>query len=113
MRILAYGGKKLYIYIAGIIFALMNGAILPIFSIFMGKSLYSLLVIDAHPDYESEINRINMYALFMALLGIAKLIIYTLQTSCFLYIGELITRNIRVATYDKILKMPVCWFDRV
>lgn len=115
-RIFAYSKTKKGPFIAGIMMALANGVIFPIFSIFLSKMLVVLLSVQASVSSgmevsQSDINEINLYALIFLLLGIAAFFLTTFQMACFNYVGEEITRQIRTDVFHKILRMPIPWFD--
>lgn len=53
----------------------------------------------------------NLYALIFLILGIVAFIANFFQMFLFSYVGEEITKNIRIEAYSKMLKMPIPWFD--
>ena len=77
--------------------ALANGVIFPIFSIFLSKMLTVLLKIQttANPLQE-DLDNIKLYALLFLILGISAFVLTTIQMTCFTYVGEEITRKIRI-----------------
>ena len=92
--------------------ALANGVIFPIFSIFLSKMLTVLLKVQiAIEPAEEDRENIKFYALIFLILGIAAFFVTTVQMTCFTYVGESITRKIRIETFYKIMKMPIPWFD--
>lgn len=54
----------------------------------------------------------NRYSLYFLLFGIGAFILNVLQMTIFSYIGEELTQKVRNQTYQKILKMPIPWFDK-
>ena len=60
---------------------------------------------------KTDLHNILLYSLLFFLFGVASFILTTIQTACFSYVGDDITKKIRMDTYRKILKMPVAWFD--
>lgn len=80
----------------GIVAALANGVIFPVFSIFLSKMLASLLKISYNPNDQTEIDNINLYALIFLILGLAAFVISTIQISTLGIVGEHITKQIRI-----------------
>lgn len=95
----------------GIFFALVNGAVFPVFSLFFAKMLNSLLIIAMEPNSPTEIANINFYALLFVILGVASFLLTTLQNACMIVVGEDITKKIRVDVFHKMLKLPIPFFD--
>lgn len=73
--------------------------------------LASLLKIAVNPNDQTEIDNINLYALIFLILGIIAFVLCTIQISTLGIVGEHITKQLRVETFYKILRMPVPWFD--
>ena len=53
----------------------------------------------------------DLYALIFLILGIIAFIVNTFQQGLFGKVGTVITMKVRDETYQKILKMPIPWFD--
>lgn len=86
-RIFAYSKDKIHIFILGIVCALANGVIFPIFSIFLSKMLASLLIISTDKTNQKEIDNINFYALIFLILAICALVVCTIQITSFGIVG--------------------------
>ena len=115
-RLFKYSSRKLPLFALGIVMALANGVIFPIFSIFLARMFVLLLQVQNSVQTNTKvdpsvIDDINLYALIFLLLGIAALFVMTLQLTALTLVGEEITLRIRTETYRKILKMPIPWFD--
>jgi ATP-binding cassette subfamily B (MDR/TAP) protein 1 len=107
-----YTDKKL-LFAFGILVAMANGSIFPIFSIFLSKMLAVLLSFTQNPGNSTQARSdANTYALIYLILAIAAFIFNILQQTIFTNIGESVTEKLRNETYLKILKMPVRWFDK-
>ena len=78
---------------------------------FLGRMLDILFImfISPTPDARSDA---NLYAIIFAVLGLAGLITTVVQSIIFTYIGEKMTKQLRLETYRKMLKMPIPWFDK-
>lgn len=100
-RLFRYSSRKVPLFILGIVMALANGVIFPIFSIFLSRMFVSLLEVQVAVMKKTEvpqetINDINKYALIFFLLGIAAFIVTTIQMTSLTLVGEEITRRIRI-----------------
>ena len=95
----------------GIFFALANGTIFPLFSLFLAKMLDVLLKLYNNPNDQTAIENANLYALLFLVLAIAALLCTTMQTAIFKLIGESITTKLRVEVFNKLLRLPIPFFD--
>ena len=91
-RLFAYSESKMCIFMVGIVAALANGVIFPIFSIFLARMLAVLLAIQLdkqmnRPHDSQDLYNIRLYALLFFLFGVAAFILTTIQTACFTYVG--------------------------
>lgn len=84
------------LFIVGVIAALANGVIFPLFSIFLSRMLAALLAVSINKNDQDQINNINLYALIFLILGICAFILCTIQITVFNIVGESITRKIRI-----------------
>jgi ATP-binding cassette subfamily B (MDR/TAP) protein 1 len=71
--------------------------------------LVTLLNFKDHPAQSRK--DANLYALVIFLLAVFAFFIVISQNVLFSLIGEHITKKIRLEVYNKILRMPVSWFD--
>ena len=95
-RIFSYSSDRCGLFIVGIIFALANGTIFPIFSLFLARMLNVLLDLYINPNNQEAIDQANLFALLFFVLGIANFICMTMQIALFRIIGESITIKLRV-----------------
>ncbi|KAL3648160.1 ATP-binding cassette, sub-B (MDR TAP), member 4 [Castilleja foliolosa] len=106
-RRLAYLNKpELPIVIVGAIFAIVNGAIMPIFGILISSVIKSF--------YETP--RIlrrdtRFWALMFVLLGVISLVTYPARTYLFGLAGNKLIRRIRRMCFGKVVSMEIGWFD--
>lgn len=84
------------LFIVGVIAALANGVIFPLFSIFLSRMLAALLAVSINKNDQDQINNINLYALIFLILGICAFVLCTIQITVFNIVGESITRKIRI-----------------
>jgi ATP-binding cassette subfamily B (MDR/TAP) protein 1 len=88
------------------------GLIYPIFSVFLGNIINALFYL-ADPKMRSQ-GRIdaNRAALAFLLLAIGVFIFQILRDYLTYVVGDEVTTNIRKETFQKMLKMPIYWFDK-
>jgi len=84
----------MWAFALAIVMAVLNGVIYPIFSIFLAKMLTTLLTF--LNDKEQARKDANMYALIYVFLAIAGFFVNFFQTILFSYVGEKITKKIRI-----------------
>lgn len=95
-RIFAYSVSKIKYFIVGIIMALINGCIFPVFSIFLAHLLEALLILDFDPTDAQALKDVDLYSLVFFILSIGAFIITTIQIWFFSIVGEEITKKIRI-----------------
>jgi ATP-binding cassette subfamily B (MDR/TAP) protein 1 len=109
-RLFKYNRSDVWLFIMGSIGALLNGAIYPVFSLFLARMIEILTYLQIGFG-KYNINDANLQALIFLIIGIASFIFSVMQTYAFTIIGDRLTKKIRVECYRKMLKMPVAWFD--
>ncbi|CAD8206584.1 unnamed protein product [Paramecium octaurelia] len=133
-RLFTYNSEEKIQFVIGILAALANGCIFPIFSLFLGdmitvlvesnpsfadyqchmtynnpsKDLCDMVKKDLQDEVSSKANRI---ALSFFLIGVAAQIFWFIQTYALSYVGEKLTCKLRIDTYRKLLRMPIPFFD--
>ena len=109
-RLFAYVSDQKLLFVIGILCAVANGLIFPFFSIFLSKMLAVLVEFGNNPV--AARSDANNYALYFLLFGIGAFILNVIVQTIFSVIGQELTEKIRNQTYEKILKMPIPWFDK-
>ena len=109
-RLFAYCDHRKCLFFLGVVVAVLNGLIFPIFSIFLAKMIGVLLNFDS--DIEKARNDSNLYALIYFIIGVGSLLTNIAQFGIMSLVGEEMTERIRNEVYFKILKMPVSWFNK-
>jgi ABC-type Mn2+/Zn2+ transport system permease subunit len=84
----------MWAFALAVLMAVLNGVIFPIFSIFLSKMLATL--IKFLDDKEQARKDANMYALIYVFLAIAAFVVNFFQMVLFSYVGEEITKKIRI-----------------
>jgi len=107
-RLLAYNKEEKHILVLGIIVALINGAIFPLFAIILAN----MLEVFTDPNADDFRERANLNALFFFICAIAALLANSLQLGMLGQVGESLTLKIRTDIFKKLLKMTMGWFDQ-
>ncbi|XP_073064615.1 LOW QUALITY PROTEIN: ABC transporter B family member 4 [Primulina eburnea] len=107
IRRLAYLNKpELPVLLVGTIFAVINGAILPLFGILISE------VIKAFFETPHKLRKDSKFwALMFVVLGVVSFIAYPARTYLFGVAGNKLIRRIRLMCFEKVVNMEVSWFD--
>lgn len=92
-RVFSYSSGKACQFILGIIVAILNGLIFPVFSIFLSKMLTILIQFNLNPVQART--DANTYALVFLIIAIVSFFTNSLQIIIFNRIGEDITSKVR------------------
>ncbi|KAL2535447.1 ABC transporter B family member 4 [Forsythia ovata] len=107
IRRLAYLNKpELPVLVAGILSAIINGAIVPLFGILLSiviKTFYE-------PPHKLQEDS-KFWALMFVVLGAVSLLAYPARTYFFGVAGCKLIRRIRLMCFEKVVNMEVGWFD--
>lgn len=100
-------------FVIGVILTILNGLVYPVFSIFLSVIITSLFDLQSSKPATVDKGRhdadiASLVFLILAVAGFLGIFARDLMTYI---VGEEITSNIRKTAYNKILKMPVYWFD--
>lgn len=107
IRRLAHLNKpEIPVLIAGAIFAIINGAIMPIFGILISSVIKSFY----EPPHELRKDS-KFWAIIFMVLGVVSLIAYPARTYLFGVAGNKLIRRIRLMCFEKVVNMEVGWFD--
>jgi ATP-binding cassette subfamily B (MDR/TAP) protein 1 len=109
-RLFQYNKPDVCIMLIGMLAALINGCIFPVFSLFLARMIEVLTYLQLKFGDKSQQDA-NMQALVFFILGIGAFILGSVQIGIFAIVGDRLTHRLRVDCYNKILKMPVAWFD--
>ncbi|KAG6429222.1 hypothetical protein SASPL_107267 [Salvia splendens] len=94
------------VLIAGAVFAIINGSILPIFGILISSVIKSFF------ESPSELRKdTKFWAIIFMVLGVVSLIAYPARTYLFGVAGNKLIRRIRLMCFEKVVNMEVGWFD--
>ncbi|KAL8062077.1 hypothetical protein ABFX02_02G123200 [Erythranthe guttata] len=94
------------VLIVGTIFAIIAGAILPVFGLLFSGVIKSFYELPHKLKKESE-----FWALMLVILGVVSLISNPSKTHLFGIAGNKLIRRIRLMCFEKVVNMEIGWFD--
>jgi ATP-binding cassette subfamily B (MDR/TAP) protein 1 len=106
-EIWAYQKPEIIPTIFAVFFAGLSGAVMPIFSIVFARMVASFY----NPDTENVKKDTHFYMGMFFMIGCVALVANLGMSSLFAFVGEKLTRRLRVAVYRSLLRQPVGFFD--
>ncbi|XP_072979555.1 putative ABC transporter B family member 8 [Typha angustifolia] len=106
-RLLAMNSSEWKQATIGSISAVIYGSLQPIYALSIGGMIAAFYVQD-HDEMKAIIRH---YALIFSSLSVVSILVNLLQHYNFAYMGEHLTRRIRVKVLEKILSFETAWFD--
>ena len=97
--------------VIGIFVSILQGSLLPIFGILLGKMLFVLQYIPFFNPYTKIRSDSDYYCMLMLVVSILSFFTAVSQKFCFGVIGENVTMKIRKQLYAGILSKHMGWFD--
>lgn len=91
----------------GCISAVIFGAIQPVYAITIGGMIAAFFL----PSHDEVKAHVSIYSLIFFSLSIISILVNILQHYNFAYMGERLTRRIRLRMLEKILTFETAWFD--
>ncbi|KAE9464489.1 hypothetical protein C3L33_03603, partial [Rhododendron williamsianum] len=91
----------------GSLSAIAFGAIQPVYALTIGGMISAFFL----PSHEEMRARIRTYALIFSTLSIISIVVNLLQHYNFSYMGEQLTKRIRLKMLEKVLTFEAAWFD--
>ncbi|KAK6944919.1 ABC transporter type 1, transmembrane domain, partial [Dillenia turbinata] len=91
----------------GSISAAIFGSVQPVYAITIGGMIAAFFV----QDHDEMRARIRTYSMILSSLTLLSLIVNLLQHYNFAYMGEQLTKRIRLRMLEKILTFEAAWFD--
>ncbi|XP_010271028.1 PREDICTED: ABC transporter B family member 21-like [Nelumbo nucifera] len=104
---LAYLNKpEIPVMLLGVIFAVINGSIFPVFSILLSS------IIKTFYKPPSELRRdLQFWALMFVILGLTTLVASLARTYFFAVAGCKLVKRVRSMCFEKVVLMEIGWFD--
>lgn len=107
-RLLSLNSPEWKQALTGSFSAIAFGAVQPIYALTIGGMISAFF---AQSHYEMQA-RIRTYSLIFCSLSLASIILNLVQHYNFAYMGEHLTKRIRLRTLEKILTFETAWFDK-
>ncbi|KAK6162933.1 hypothetical protein DH2020_002774 [Rehmannia glutinosa] len=95
------------VLVAGAIFAIITGAILPIFGLLFSLVIKTFYELPHKLKKDSE-----FWALMFVILGVVSLIGYPSRAYLFSVAGTKLIQRIRLMCFEKVVNMEIGWFDK-
>ncbi|EFA83580.1 hypothetical protein PPL_02646 [Heterostelium album PN500] len=103
-RIFKMSQEEWPFFLLGVLGAMVNGAIMPVFSIIFSEILK---VFNSTSMYHDAIRLCLWFLLLASCAGVANFV----QISSFTYIGEVLTYHLRYFSFRSIIRQDIGWFD--
>jgi ATP-binding cassette subfamily B (MDR/TAP) protein 1 len=107
-RLLSYNKDDRFWMTMGVLSALVNGCIFPMFALLLSR----ILDIISNPGASDFRSRANFIAYMYLVCGAGFIIFNSLQLGIFTYIAENLSTKLRVDFFRKLLKMHIGWHDK-
>ncbi|XP_071713905.1 ABC transporter B family member 21-like isoform X2 [Rutidosis leptorrhynchoides] len=108
LRRLAYLNKpEIPILIIGSIAAIINGTLLPLFSIMLSNMIKTFY----EPPHQMK-SSTRFWALMFVILGLVSLLATPGKSYCFAIAGAKLVKRIRSLCFEKVINMEISWFDK-
>uniref|UniRef100_A0A673AQ81 ATP-binding cassette, sub-family B (MDR/TAP), member 4 n=1 Tax=Sphaeramia orbicularis TaxID=375764 RepID=A0A673AQ81_9TELE len=95
--------------VVGIICAIINGAMQPVFAILFSK--ITTVFTELYVDPEGVKQKSTMYSLLFVAIGATSFVTMFLQGFCFGKSGEILTLKLRLKAFTAIMRQDLGWFD--
>ena len=109
-RLFPYASDRMCLFAVGMLFALANGTISPLFGLLLARMLNALLDLSNNSS-QAAMDQANVFALWFLVLGVASFISMAMQMAIFRVIGGSMTARLRGQVFDKLMRLPVPFFD--
>ncbi|XP_017280598.1 ATP-binding cassette, sub-family B (MDR/TAP), member 4 [Kryptolebias marmoratus] len=93
--------------LVGLICAIANGAIQPLFAVLFSK----IITVFAEQDQEVVRVRANFFSLMFVVIGVVCFFTMFLQGFCFGKSGEVLTLKLRLGAFKSMMRQDLGWFD--
>ncbi|KAL3815059.1 hypothetical protein ACJIZ3_016327 [Penstemon smallii] len=107
LRLARLNKPEVPVLILGAPFAIICGAILPIFGLLISSVIKAFYEMPHKLKKDSE-----FWALMLVILGLVSLFAYPSQSYLFGVAGNKLIRRVRLMSFDKVVNMEVGWFDK-
>ncbi|CAN0901477.1 Putative ABC transporter B family member 8 [Linum grandiflorum] len=106
-RLLSLNSPEWKQAVMGSLSAVVFGGVQPFYALTVGGMIAAFFA----PSHEEVNARIRMYSLIFCSLSVVSMILNLVQHYNFAYMGEMLTKRIRLRMLEKILSFEAAWFD--
>ncbi|XP_050218583.1 putative ABC transporter B family member 8 [Mercurialis annua] len=106
-RLLALNSPEWKQGLIGSLSAIIFGAVQPVYALTIGGMIAAFFA----PTHEEMKARIRTYSLIFCSLSLVSILVNLIQHYNFAYMGERLTKRIRLRMVEKILSFETAWFD--
>ncbi|XP_013885124.1 multidrug resistance protein 1 [Austrofundulus limnaeus] len=107
LQVLRLNGSEWPLMVLGLICAIINGGIQPVFAILFSK----IITVFANPDDSVVRERANFFSLMFVAIGVVCFFTMFLQGFCFGRSGEILTLKLRLGAFKSMMRQDLGWFD--
>ena len=111
-RLFSFNRDKKYLFGLALFFSFLLGFVIPSTSYIFARIYTSLFKISATETFQEGIDSRKSSLLIYIFLSIGYFLLTFLQILTSFVMGSETTKNIRISVYDKLLKLPISWFER-
>ncbi|XP_038135088.1 ATP-dependent translocase ABCB1-like [Cyprinodon tularosa] len=106
-RVLLLNASEWPYILVGLICAIINGAMQPIFAVLFSK----IITVFVETDQDLVRKRANFFSLMFVVMGVVSLFTMFLQGFCFGKSGEVLTLKLRLGAFKAMMRQDLGWFD--
>ena len=111
-KLYSFNNHKKYLFGLALFFSILLGFVIPSTSYIFSKIYTSLFKLSATETFEDGIDLRKSSLLIYIFLSVGYFLLSFLQILTSFVLGSETTKNIRIHVYDKLLKLPISWFER-
>ncbi|XP_062841934.1 ATP-binding cassette, sub-family B (MDR/TAP), member 4 isoform X1 [Trichomycterus rosablanca] len=93
--------------VVGVLCAIVNGGLQPAFAVIFSK----IIAVFAETDENVKRERVNLFSMLFAGIGVASFIALFLQGFCFGKAGEILTMRLRYKAFKAMMRKELGWYD--
>ncbi|XP_028631884.1 multidrug resistance protein 1B isoform X2 [Grammomys surdaster] len=94
--------------VVGVLCAVINGCLQPVFAIVFSRIVG---VFSRDDDHETKQRNCNLFSLFFLIMGMISFVTYFFQGFTFGKAGEILTKRVRYMVFKSMLRQDISWFD--
>jgi ATP-binding cassette subfamily B (MDR/TAP) protein 1 len=98
----------------GTVAAMVNGATLPVMTIFFGDIIQAVVIYDSRIPFAKEAldSAVKDGVIKMCIVGAITFLVSYIQMACWMISGESQAKRIRESYFRSVIRQEVAWFDK-